>query len=215
MSALSPGLAALLDGDRAVVTILIDIELQGYTIHFNAAGATVPWGTNTYNNTDPIYGTLTAIGEIEDGIGDEAPSWSFTVAPPSEAAAAELVAPVNQEGAVYVWLAGIDPATGLIIPDPYLLFLGAIDQPTLRVDKGVLAVDIDCSSAFDLLLEEDEGARLSDAFHQSIWPGETGFSNMTGIEQNIYWGLATPNGGTFTPGVGGAIIGAIGPGLLK
>ena len=99
-----------------------------------------------------------------------------------------------------------------MVPDPYLLFLGAFDQPELRVDRGVLEIDIECSSAFDLLLEDDEGARLSDAFHQSIWPGELGMLNMTGIENDIYWGMATPGGsaGIQVGGVGRAIANGIG-----
>jgi len=213
MTALSPAFASVLNGDAAVVTILIDVQLSGYTIRFNAASGAVGWAGHTYNNTDAVYGTLTSISEIEDGIGDEAPSFSFTIAPPSAAAAAELSAPTNQGSPVYVWLVGIDPVTGLIIPDPYLLYFGAINQPQLNVDRGVFEVEIDCSSAFDLLLEEDEGARLSDAFHESNWPGEYGFVNVTGIERDIYWGLATPMGGQNIsyPGVASAIIGKMMP----
>jgi hypothetical protein len=99
--------------------------------------------------------------------------------PPSSTAAATLCDPLYQGSSINVWLAGINPATGLLVPDPYLLFAGQVDQPTLNVDKGALSVDFECVSQFDLLLEDDEGSRLSDAFQQSIWPGETGFANQT------------------------------------
>ncbi|MDF1506492.1 hypothetical protein PYV61_26290, partial [Roseisolibacter sp. H3M3-2] len=59
----------------------------------------------------------------------------------------------------------------------------------------------------------DEGAGLSDTFHTSIWPGETGLSGVTGVDQQIYWGVASPTPSIFYGGGVRAIGEAIGRAL--
>lgn len=178
--------------DRALVTLFIQVEFPTHTMRLMVGAATLNWDGVDFGDVDTLFGTLGAIDEIEDGEGDQAPGLGFTMFPPSNSTAAQLSAPGNQGSPVKVWLAGISPVTGLVIPEPYLLFAGEMDQATLNIGKGTRSVDLDCISEFDRLLEDDEGARLSDAFHQSIWPGETGMANVTGVEEAIYWGLATP-----------------------
>lgn len=196
MSALNPYLQAALDADRATVTLLLEITLPNYALRLLVGSGFLPWGQKMFLGDDPNFGTIAAIDEVEDGEGDQAPSFGFSMFPPSTAAAAQLCSASYQNSPVSVWLAGVYPDTGLLVPDPYLIFSGFLDQQTLKVGKGTREVDFQCVSQFDLLLANDEGAYLSDAFHQSIWPGETAFANITGIEQSIYWGVATPNPGS-------------------
>ena len=193
MTALAPALDIALGADRALVTVFIEVTLPGYGLRLLAGSGVVRWGAKIFSGIDARFGALSSIDEVEDGTSDEAPTFGFTMHPSSEATAAQLCSATFQGSPVSLWLAGVYPDTGLLVPDPYLLFTGFLDQPTLKVDKGVREVDFACVSQFDILLEEDEGARLSDAFHQSIWPGETGFANVTGIEKSIYWGTATPS----------------------
>lgn len=200
MSALTPSLDSALSEDRAMVTLLIEVQLPApaAALRLMAGSGFLVWGAKTFLGEDPTFGTLGSIDAIEDGTGDEAPAIGFTMFPPDNATAAQLASPTYQGSPVYVWLAGIYPATGTLVPDPYLLFAGELDQPTLTIDRGQRQIDFDCVSAFERLLEDDEGARLTDAFHQSIWPGETGFANVTGIEKTVYWGTATPAGAVQT-----------------
>ncbi|WCT73925.1 hypothetical protein PQ455_01445 [Sphingomonas naphthae] len=202
MSAMTAAMDAVLDADRALVTLLIEVQLPDHTIRLIAGSGVLLWNGNTFSGADPLFGTLKAIDDISDGTGDEAPALGFSLLPPSDTAAALLSSPTYQGSPVYVWLAGVYPTTGNVVPDPYLLFSGELDQPTLTIDRGQRQVDFDCVSAMERLLDDDEGARLSDAFHQSIWPGETGFANITGIEKTIYWGVATPAGALATGGSG-------------
>lgn len=43
-------------------------------------------------------------------------------------------------------------------------------------------------SSSERFFEDNEGARLSDGFHQEVWPGELGMANATGIGKRDYWG---------------------------
>lgn len=193
MSALTGQMDAALAADSAVVTLLVETTLPDHDLRLLFGSGAVPWGPKTFAGIDSQFGVLAAVEAIEDGTGDEAPGFSFTMHPPSNASAAELASADYQGSPVAVWLAAINPSTGQLVPDPYLLFTGQLDQPRLTIGRGSRAVDFDCVSDFERLLEADEGARLSDAFHQSVWPGELGFANVTGVEQTVYWGVADPN----------------------
>lgn len=208
MSHLTPQMDVALGAERALVALLIRAELPGYTMRLLVGGSgAIQWGDEVFADVDPLFGTLAALDEIEDGAGDEAPDFSFSMFPPTGSSAAMLCSPSYQEAPVTVWLAAFNLATGLLIPSPELLASYQWDIATLMPDRGKREVEILCVSVFDLLLEDDEGARLSDAFHQSIWPGELGFANVTANERQIYWGLASPPAGavttTATPYYGG------------
>ena len=204
---------AALRKERLVITLLIEADLPAGPMRLMFGVGAILWGAKVFSDTDDTYGALAGIDAIEDGDDDEAPPFTFDMLPPTNAAAAALCNPLNQGSPVYVWLAALDTSTMLLVPDPTLLGYFQWDIATLMPDAGSREVEIECVSAFDLLLEDDEGARLTDAFHQSIWPGELGCANVTGLTEPRYWGMATPRdtGTTVTSGIvktdGGVLLG--------
>ncbi|SNS53084.1 hypothetical protein SAMN06295912_108113 [Sphingomonas laterariae] len=179
----------------AVVTVFgaIQIDLPGYSLKLlDGSGALkgAPW--NSFVGRDPTYGALAAIDDLRDGSSEQAPRLSITLNPASDAAAASLAAPSMQGSPVSLWIGAVDEATGAPIPDPELVFLGELDVPHLMADENGRTLEYEVGSVFDRLFELDEGARLTDSFHQSIWPGETGLSAVTGVIDQIYWGMQAP-----------------------
>ncbi len=190
MTALSAGLAAALATDQPLVFGAVRIALPGHTLRLLDGAGQVTFGGETYTGEDATFGVLAGISSLADGIGDEVPSFDITIIPPDDTAAATLAAATMQGAAVQLWLGAVDRATGLPLGDPYLVFAGEIDVPVIRSGPQGRSVDYQVVSAMERLFQEDEGAKLSDAFHRSIWPGETAFFDVTGIEQTIYWGQA-------------------------
>jgi hypothetical protein len=101
-----------------------------------------------------------------------------------------------QGSRVTVLVGVVDPATGIAIGTPEVLFLGEIDVPTLRLGEKSRQVEFTVVSVFERLFEVDEGERASDGFHQSIWPGELGLSLVNGTEEKLWWGAKAPAGST-------------------
>lgn len=143
--------------------------------------------TSTFVGEDPIYGVLAAVEDISDGGEDEAPRTRIHINPPTLSAMSALAQSVNQGSKVEIWEGLIDRASGLVVPDPDLAFEGFYDQPSWQ--PGSLDLTIDCGSIFELFFENEEGVRLNDSFHQSIWPGELGFEYAQEIEsRKLPWG---------------------------
>lgn len=63
-------------------------------------------------------------------------------------------------------------------------------------------------SAAERLFARNTGNGLSSAFQKSVWPGDTGHDNATGLGTPIAWGVEAPpsSGGGYS---GGVVRGAV------
>jgi hypothetical protein len=209
MTELTPALDAALSADRPLVFGALELDLPGGAARFLDGAGEISFAGRTFVGTDPTFGTIAAIDAITDGGSDEAPGLGLTLLPPNDTAAAVLAGATVQGATATVWIGAIDSATGIPVPDPYLAFLGEVDVATIRAGENGRSVDYDLVSMSERFFDADEGFRLNQSFHQSVWPGETGFFDVTGIEQTIYWGVAPPPGvvsagGSSSRGSGGS-----------
>ncbi|WP_419808391.1 hypothetical protein [Sphingomonas sp.] len=192
---LEPTVAAALRTGRHPLAPLVEVVLPGYTMRqLVGSGEVIDWRdpTHRFVARDAQFGVLTSAGTLKDGVGDEAPEWDLTFAPPDEASAATLTSAMAQGGEVNGWLGVIDRASGALIPEPVQVFAGELDVARLRIGKGSRTVEWRCVSALEVFHDQEVGSRLSDAWHKLIWPGEDGLANMTGIEKTSFWGVEKP-----------------------
>jgi hypothetical protein len=195
MSELTPQMQAALGQVRARVFGAVQVDLPNYTLRLiDGAGAfaNAPW--SSFVARDDTFGVLHSVDAISDGTGDQAPAVRLTLLPGTSAAAASLASAEMQGSRVRFWLGVVDAATGIVVPDPYLLFDGELDVPTLKWGQNSRSLEWTVVSVFAKFFDLEEGARLADSYHQSIWPGETGFIGVTGVDEQIYWGMDTPSG---------------------
>jgi hypothetical protein len=202
---LTPPMSAKLRTGRYPFAPLVRVELPDYTLCHLVGSAEVKFNGKKFVGRDPRFGVLVAASNLKDGVANEAPDWSLTFVPPDEVAASELAAATAQGGEVGGWLGLIDPATGQLLPEPIQLFGGELDVPRIRVGKGARTLEWRCASSLEPFHDEEKGARLSDSWHQLVWPGETGCANMTGIDKTSMWGVEKPpstvrvTGGSLNP----------------
>ncbi|MBB3691449.1 hypothetical protein [Sphingomonas sp. BK580] len=201
---LTPEMTARLRAGRDPIAPMVEIFLPGYTLRHLVGAGELLWGDRKFLSKDPRFGVLVAAGNLTDGVADEAPDWTLTFAPPGETAVEDLTEANVQTSLVNGYLGVVDRATGVLVPEPLQVFAGELDVARLRVGKSTRTVEWRCVSALERFHETETGARLSDAFHKMVWPGETGLANMTGIEKTSYWGVEkVPSGVTYGTGGGG------------
>lgn len=186
---------------ESVVTMFgaVRIELPGHVIRVLDGASEVTFGGEIYGGIDPLYGTLGTADAMSDGAGDEAPAVSFGFLPPDATAIAGLANPLAQGSPVRMIVGAV--ANGAVVADPLTLFEGVLDQIDLDVGAGQ-SLDINCVSAMERFFDNQEGVRLSPTHHKSVWPGETGMDQVTGVTRKVYWGTAAP-AGTASIAVGG------------
>ena len=167
----------------------VQIDFPSYSLRLidgPGAFAAAPW--NLFVGRDPLFGTIESIDSISDGTGDEAPQISLTLNPSRDAAVAQLAASAMQGSRVRCWLGVVSGSTGVVVPDPLVLFDGKLDVATINWGSRKRTVDYDIVSEFDRFFDLEEGIRLSDSHHQDIWPGELGLAFVTGVAEAVPWG---------------------------
>lgn len=189
MSELTPAMQAAIATDRAVVFGAIEINFPGADLRLLDGSAEVPMFGHVFRGRDPQFGTIGSVDTLKDGTGDQAPTTSITLLPPDDAAAAALASSSMQGSRVRLWLGVLNPATGLPVPDPYCVFDGEIDVPTMKWKMRGREVEYRIISVFERFFELEEGIRLSDSHHQDVWPGEFGLAFATGVAEQVYWGV--------------------------
>ena len=205
---LTPKMTAALRAGRSPIAPLIELERPGYTLRHLVGSAEVMWSGRLFAGADDRFGALEAAGTLKDGVGDEAPEWQLTFRPPDSTAVALLTDAAVQGSPVTGWLGVIDRVSGALVPDPIQVFAGELDVARLRVGMGMRTVEWRCVSALEPFHDGERGARLSDAWHQLIHPGETGLINMTGVERESFWGVdKLPSGVTTSSAGGGSVLG--------
>lgn len=184
--------------DQPAPLLFVGVEVQlpdaGWLRLLAGAGEVVMAG-KTFVGEDATFGTMAELDAVQDGFGDDAPALRIGIAPPTTSAAAILAGQNMQGRTVLVWFGVIDRATGQAgtgTDAPVLIFAGEVDQGVLKVDRGSRAITLECVSIWERLFEDAEGVRLTNAYHQSAWPGELGFEFVTDVQRQLPWGSDTP-----------------------
>lgn len=199
------------DFDAPILTLtgLAVLELPDRTLRL-CDGAYVYVGADKFEAEDAEFGSIKSVDEIEEKVGDDAPDGSLTFLPASTAAAAILSRPEYQGSPLRFYLARVDDQTGTAMGDPELLLDAELDTTTLLLNPRRLEMTF--ISIAERLWNVNEGNVLSDSFHQSVWPGELGMANATGVPSNEPWGVEGPprgstfGGGGFGGGGGGGFV---------
>lgn len=168
---------------RAKRCHLVKVVLPDHTVLWTDGGV-VKWGSDVYRAKDATYGSLKEIGDIEDGIEVDGEPVTISVIPPSLISLEALADADAQGGRVEIYLVAL--VNGAIAGEPYLLYIGELDQPSMRPGRErVLDYDVIPGEARALRVSEEQ--RQTDAFHRYRWPGEKGQQYATDGTKLTYW----------------------------
>lgn len=192
---MTPQMIAALSAGRATLTAFFEFDFPSGTRRLMLGSSEVAWNGHTWLGYDPTFGSVAANDDIAEDMTGVAPNSSIDIHIAPTATIADIAGPAVQLSSFKIWLAALelDSSSHLaVIPDPELVFDGFVDQATINIDKNRYDVEYTIISAFDYFFEDTEDQRLNGQFHQSIWPGELGLNNVTGVAKKIYWGTLGP-----------------------
>jgi hypothetical protein len=185
-----------------VMAGLLRIDLPARVIRLSDFGDT-RWGADLFESSDSIWGPVQAIGMGQEGIGDFATGGSISFSPPSVSSPGGLSHRTFQGSIMKFWIAEISRVTGLVVGNPVLQFQGWVDVTRLGLQSKARVLDVAFVDLLERLFLKREGNLANSRFHTSVWPGELGFENATGLQSNVAWGTESPPRGTLGVGSGG------------
>lgn len=184
------------------LTTLVKIELPTHTLRY-CEGGFFRWGGELYRSKDDVFGSIGSVTDLSEGVGEEVPVFEITFLPPGTTPPAHLSQPGYQTSPARFWLAQYDVDTGLLVGTPELQFEGELDQTAIEFAADSRTVEMTVVSAAARLLERNIGNSLNSSWHKSVWPGETGHDQATGLGRSVAWGVASQGGGSTGGGGGG------------
>lgn len=194
------------------ITGLLKIGFPTHTVLLNDGGITT-YNGDTYTPNDSLVGSLASIEELTEGVGNEIPALQLTFAPPNPVAISTFTLGAIQKSPVTLYVAEFDSETGAVIGTPDLMFIGFVDQPQVSVAFRTFSIKVSAVPYIEWLFQRPDGNELSSAFHKSIFPGETGHDNATGLGVPVAWGTESPDSRGVTTGGGsksfGGFLGAL------
>jgi len=192
MSELSGPLFNELQSSRPLVFGWVQIQFPNYTLRLLDGAGEIVMGGQRFVGRDATYGVLDTIKGIEDKMDSKAPEVTLGLIPSSDVAMNSFLDPAVQGCPVIIGIGAVDITTGIAVDAGYTLFVGELDVPQVTWGENNRRLEYTCTSIGERLFAIEEGRRLSNSFHNKVWPGENGLFAVTDIEMTIYWGQATP-----------------------
>ena len=170
------------------------------------SGGIVAFDSMTFSGLDPVWGSLERAETVRDGVESTRTTGRASFLIPNDDALA-LLLNINAQGApISMWQGAVSRETGLAAGNTAdLLFEGVIDTGTLLIDQDTRQAIITCTTRSEYQQYAGEEWRISDAFHQSIWPGEIGLAYYNRPDR-VFWRTEAPRG-VISGGGGGGIGG--------
>jgi len=172
---------------------LLKIELPAWTVRLTDGGVLL-WGAEVFRGRDAVFGSVTGVESLAEGVGDEVPALSVTLSPAADADPADLIQPGFQTARTRFWIAEWDWASGAVTGTPDLMFDGQLDQVEFALSDEAQELACSVVSSAERLFTRNRGNGLSATFHKSVWPGETGHDQATGLTVPRAWGVEAPRG---------------------
>jgi hypothetical protein len=188
MAELPTALATALAGDRPPLFGAIEIDFPGYELLLLDGAGQMPIGGRKFVGRDAIYGVVDTIKGLADLSNNQSPVVTLTLIPPASTSMTTLLDPAAQGSPVIISIGSYNISTGLPVSLPYVFFTGELDVPTPKWGTRDRRVEYRITSVAERLFQTEEGKRLSDSWHQSVWPGEMGLSLVTDVETYVPWG---------------------------
>ena len=171
------------------------------------SGGVVSFDSQAFASLDATWGTLDRVEVISDGVETSRTSARVGFLIPDDDALAAILNIDAQGAPIKVWQGAINRATGAALGDTAeLLFEGVIDTGSLVEDDTTRQAIITCTTRSEYQQYAGEEWRISDAFHQSIWPGELGLAYYNRPDR-VFWRTEAPRGVISGGGGGGGIGG--------
>ncbi|HEX8415315.1 MAG TPA: hypothetical protein VF637_15750 [Sphingomicrobium sp.] len=186
-----------------MLAALLRVDLPSHSA-FLIDGGVLKVGADTYTTRDSVLGVPESFESLTEGVGDEAPSGAITFIPPDNVSSSTLNSPLITGSRVRIWVAEVDPQTGLVLgtPDPMADWI--VDFPSISNGRNGRRLTLNCVTTSDAMFEINLGNSLSPAFHKRLYPGETGLDNASGVATSVAWGAASaPRGSNSSSGYGG------------
>lgn len=163
-----------------------------------AGPATNPLSTFPYGQTFVGLGELGKLSAVPQTSKVQAQNITLSLSGIPGSLVTEAINQVRLNGMATVWFGFMNGQGALLSSaDPFQIFYGALDVPTLTDSGDTCAIAITCENPL-VSLNLAPNKRFNDADQQVYYPGDLGFSFVDALANvNLFWPSPAPNSSTY------------------
>ena len=152
----------------------------------------VSWNGMTFVGSDGDYGAWLGCEAINERVATEAPKFAVTLGPLSDEAQQQMGQPGAQGSVVTIFSGYLDPVALQPLGTPETVWSGMLDigKITLSPNKRTIALDVYCAA--ELMMQTDDGSKLTSSWHNQFYPAELGFQYVDFVTHPVPWGSSGP-----------------------
>lgn len=181
---LTAGMESAVQADTIRPIMLAKISTEGGDVLAWSGIGDITWNGDVYSGT----GTLGGVSTVQETADLQANGITFSLSGVPSALISTALGQMRQGRNAQLWLGALDLTTGALIADPYELFTGFTDVPS--IDEGGETSTISITAENRLIDLERPKSRRYTAEDQAIdYPGDLGFDFVPALQdKDIIWG---------------------------
>ncbi len=176
------------------------IELPTRTLRM-CDGGFCYFGGEKYTSEDDVFGSISAVEELDAALGDAAEDARIVFAPKASATPGQINSPYFQNSRARFWM-GVIGSDGKTVTHAEQLMDALVDYTVLRLRQSGRELEMVFIGRPEKLFLRQEANSLNPRFHKTVWPGERGLDNATGARISVAWGVSSPRGVSSGGGAG-------------
>ncbi len=167
-------------------------ELAAKTLRLLEGSGAVTWGGMTFLGSDGDYGTWIGCEAITEQVATEAPKFTLTMGPLSDAAQQQMGQPIAQGSAVTIYGGYLDATTRQPLGTPETIWKGLLDIGKITLAQNQRYIELDVYCYAELMMQIDDGSKLTSSWHNQFYPNELGFQFVDYVQHTVPWGAQGP-----------------------
>lgn len=162
--------------------VFCELEFDSGTLHLWSGLGTIDWDGDTYTGA----GNVMDLTPVEETVEVRAAGVELTLSALPAATVALALLDARQGNKGRFWLGFLD-STGAIIADPYPVFVGLLDVPSMNEQGDTADLKISYENRLIGLLKANDRRYTPEDQHVDH-PGDTGFDFVAGLQDaSIVW----------------------------
>src|ERR1700722_9280600 len=180
---ITPAVLAAFSSNQFQPALFVQMQFTTSTVYVWTGFGSITWNGQTWIGV----GGLLSVGDgIEDGSSVEARGITLTLSGIDPTLLPDCMSDVQLGLPVTIWMAAM--SGGAPIPDPVMLWSGAMDQPALSVNANEARINLACENLL-VSMRTPADRRYTTQDQQMDWPGDLGFIVVDALQEiSIYWG---------------------------
>ena len=183
MRDLTTGMVTAVDSSNIRPVLMVSIALASHTAYCFSGVGQIVWQGNTYLGA----GDLGKISDLTETTSQTAQGASFSLSGIDKTLLGESLSEIKIGRPITVYL-GMVTSIGQLVPDPYLIFRGRIDKPTVTTGTTQCTISLAAESRFNDQ-KRAQVSRYTSEDQKRNYPNDTGFDFVPALADSAFqWG---------------------------